>query len=142
MHTQFHCIWRKAKFALIFFHFSFRQKNDFISIEIPKYVVSALKVEYSFNCTLFVVYTSHVKKTSIYLLFKHGLSIRLIISTKEVYFFQVQTYAKSLFRRAYIKEMYVNGNTLHFIIFCSNTICRKWHVQEINNVLDEKYLML
>ena len=141
MHTQFHCIWRKAKFVLIFLHFSFRQENDFISIEVPKYVVSALKMEYSFNCTLFVVYTSHVKKTSIYLLFKHELSIRLIISTKEVYFFQVQTYAKSLFR-AYIKEMYVNGYSLHFIIFCSNTICRKWHVQEINNVLDEKYLML
>ena len=51
--------------VLIFLHFSFRQKNDFISKEIPKYVVSALKVEYSFNCTLFVVYTSHVKKTSI-----------------------------------------------------------------------------
>ena len=141
MHTQFHCIWRKAKCVNILTFFIQAKKNDFISIEIPKYVVSALKVEYSFNCTLFVVYTSHVKKTSIYLLFKHGLSIRLIISTKEVYFFQVQTYAKSLFR-AYIKEMYVNGYSLHFIIFCSNTICRKWHVQEINNVLDEKYLML
>ena len=141
MHTQFHCIWRKAKCVNILTFF-IQTKNDFISMEISKYVVSALKVEYSFNCTLFVVYTSHVKKTSIYLLFKHGLSIRLIISTKEVYFFQVQTYAKSLFRRAYIKEMYVNGYSLYFIIFCSNAICRKWHVQEINNVLDEKYLML